>query len=141
AGTWVATGAWGREGVKVWEASTGRLCQELPTGSYSAVIFSPDGRWLLTGSESEYRFWKAGEWTPGPPIAHHSTNELRDSPSMMAFSPDGAMLALTDPQTVVRLMDPRTGQELASLEVEKASEISSLAFSPDGTQLAVAGGC
>ncbi len=140
AGTWIATGAWGREGVKVWEASTGRLCQELPTGRYSAVIFSPDGRWLVTGSESEYRFWKAGEWTPGRRIAHDPGNSLREAPSMMAFSPDGAMLALTDPPTVVRLVDAGTGGEFATLEAENASEISSLAFSPDGTRLAVAGG-
>src|SRR5439155_465444 len=28
AGAWIATGAWGREGVKVWDGSTGRLCRE-----------------------------------------------------------------------------------------------------------------
>src|SRR5260221_12587127 len=133
AGTWIATGAWEREGVKIWDGSTGHLCQELPSGSYSAVIFTPEGRWLVTGSESEYRFWKTGEWTPGLRIAHAPSSGLRDTPSMMAFSQDGSMLALTDPQTMVRLVDAASGRELATLEPENGTEISSLAFSPDAT--------
>ncbi|MBI3866997.1 MAG: protein kinase [Verrucomicrobia bacterium] len=139
-GTWIATGAWGREGAKVWEGATGRLCKELHTGSYTAVTFSPDGRWLVTGSENEYRFWKVGQWTPSLGIAHDPNNATKDSPSAMAFSSDGKIFALTDPQTTVRLIDPESGQEYARLEAEKASEISSLAFSPDAESLAVGAG-
>jgi serine/threonine protein kinase/WD40 repeat protein len=140
AGTWIATGAWGQEGIKVWDGSTGRLSQELPSGEHTAVIFSPDGRWLVAGSEDGYRFWKTGEWTPGLRIAHDPRSGLRDTPSMMAFSPDGSMLALTDPQTAVRLVDSASGRELATLEADNGKEISSLAFSPDATWLAVACG-
>jgi len=139
AGTWIATGAWGREGVKVWDGSTGRLCQELPSGEHTAVVFSPDGRWLVTGSDSEYRFWKTGEWIPALRIAHDPSG-ARDSPSTMAFSPDGAILALTDPQTVVRLVDSASSREIATLEADNGREISSLAFSPDAASLAVACG-
>ena len=140
AGTWIATGAWGREGAKVWDGSTGRLSHELPSGEHTAVIFSPDGRWLVTGSEEGYRFWKTGEWTPGLCIAHGPITERRDAPSTMAFSRDGSMLALIDPQTVVRLVDSASGRELATLEAHNGREISSLAFSPDARWLAVADG-
>ncbi len=140
AGTWIATGAWGQDGVKIWDGSTGRLCQEIPSGDHTAVVFSPDGRWLVTGSEDGYCFWKTGEWSPGLRIPHDSSSGIRDTPSMMAFSPDGSMLALIDPQTAVRLVDTASGRELATLEADSGREISSLAFSPDATWLAVAGG-
>jgi len=140
AGTWIATGAWGKEGVKVWDGVTGRLCQELPSGDHTAVVFSPDGRWLVTGSEIEYQFWNTGEWTRGLRIPHPSPTSVRDTSCAMAFSPDGSILALTDPRTVVRLTDSASGRELATLQTENGKEISSLAFSFDGTWLAVGGG-
>src|SRR5262249_51881386 len=49
-GRWVATASFSNAddiGIKVWEATTGRLVKEIaPVGGY--VAFSPDGRWLLT---------------------------------------------------------------------------------------------
>jgi WD40 repeat protein/predicted Ser/Thr protein kinase len=139
AGRWIATAAWGHEGAKVWEASSGRLCSDLPAGRYSDILFSPDGRWLVTRGEQEYRFWNVGEWTPGPHLAHTRDDEMHSDASLIALSPDGRTLALTDAQTV-RLVDSKTGREFATLEADNAREISSLSFSGDGRWLAVAGG-
>jgi chromosome transmission fidelity protein 4 len=57
----------------------------------------------------------------------------------MAFAPDGRTLALTVAQSV-RLVDPVSGREFATLSAENSREITSVCFSGDGRWLAVAGG-
>jgi hypothetical protein len=54
----------------------------------------------------------------------------------MAFSPDDSLLAIARTRTLVQLIDPDTGAELASLEMPDADGICSLAFNRDGTLLA-----
>ncbi|MEV0569935.1 helix-turn-helix domain-containing protein [Dactylosporangium sp. NPDC050588] len=54
---------------------------------------------------------------------------------VLAFSPDGSLLAFTDPKRV-RLLDPVTGQERRSIP---AADVSAVAFLPDGSLLATAG--
>lgn len=139
AGTWIATSAWGQEGVKVWETSTGRLRQALPAARYAEAAFSPDGRWLVTRTETEYFFWKVGEWTVGHRFAHDPDDTAHDDASLMAFAPDGRTLAITVAQSV-RLLEAESGREFATLAAENSREISSLCFSGDGRWLAVAGG-
>jgi WD40 repeat protein len=139
AGAWVATSAWGQEGVKVWETSTGRFCQALPSALYSEATFSPDGRWLVTRTEKEYLFWKVGDWASGHHFAHDPDDTAHDDASLMVFAPDGQTLALTVAQSV-RLVDPISGREFATLAPENSREITALCFSGDGRWLAVAGG-
>jgi WD40 repeat protein len=55
----------------------------------------------------------------------------------LAFSPDGALLAVPEGGKV-RLLDPATGDEFATLDDSRSGLISWLSFSPDGSQLAVA---
>ena len=48
-GQWVATGGFGYPGgAKVWDARSRKLEKDLPVGSYCQVVFSPDGKRLLT---------------------------------------------------------------------------------------------
>ena len=123
----------------MWESSTGQPCAQLSGGRYSDVLFSPDGRWLVTRSDKEYSFWKVGVWTLGHAFAHKPDNATHEMASLMAFSPDGRTLALSDAESV-RLVDPATGREFATLEAENTRENSSLGFGGDGRWLAVAGG-
>ena len=54
----------------------------------------------------------------------------------MAFTPDGSVLAIARTRTLVQLIDPDTGAELADLEMPDTYSITSLAFNRDGTLLA-----
>lgn len=124
-GRLVATGShWGTK-VKVWEARTGKFVRELPVETSSWVRFSPDGRWLAT-TGGGCRLWAVPSWREGPHIADKG---------VLAFSPDGKLLAVETGDAVVRLLNPDTGREYGRLEDPNHDRASGLAFSPDGSQL------
>jgi len=121
----------------------------------TSVAFSPDGRWLATGSWDDIaRLWdvsaldaksaQAGEFTPGPRELPGHENPV----TSVAFSPDGRWLATGGGgwDDTVRLWDLEL---LFNIEAEAATPvdevqvlrghtaaISSVAFSPDSRWLA-----
>jgi WD40 repeat protein len=131
-GRWVATATWKGQDVKVWEVATGRLAWQFPCDSAN-VRFGPDGRWLgvIAFPRPECRLWHVGSWQPGPTI------QVGRATLTMAFSRDDRLLALDDSGRV-RLVDPDSGRELATLDAgtDSSAHFFCLAFSPDGTQLA-----
>jgi serine/threonine protein kinase/WD40 repeat protein len=133
-GRWVATSTWQGSNVKVWDTSSGALAWELPC-SHANVGFSPDGRWLVTTLHHVYRLWQVGSWRPGITVR----SEL-SVPGQFAFTRDGGLLAL-DRGGLVRLVDPQSGWELATLEPppEFPRGLAWPGFSPDGSRLAVPG--
>jgi WD40 repeat protein len=108
---WIATGTWQWTGVKVWSVDTGELVRDLPVPKNADVAFSPDGKWLVTGAPDEYRFWQTGTWRAGARI-----QRVKGGGLSVVFSRDGRMLAIADSGAVViRLIDPNTGAEYATL--------------------------
>jgi WD40 repeat protein len=132
-GDWAATGTWHATGVKVWDGQTGKLVRDLASAD-AAVAFSPDGRWLVMGTASEYRFHEIGTWQPAC-VVQRSQATL---PGSLAFRRDGAICAIAHSDRIVRLIDAATGQVVATLAAPKAQMITGMCFSPDGSQLAVA---
>ena len=72
-GAWVAGGNWRGDRTQVWNATTGTVAARLLPGTSSVnVRFSPDGKWLATGSSDDYRLWHTGSWEQalvGTPLA------------------------------------------------------------------------
>jgi WD40 repeat protein len=121
--------------VQVFNAVSGELIRELPHdgGAGAQALFSPNGKWLLTGDNLEFRLWEVGSWRLVYSISRGDTGYS----ALMAFSADSSVLAITPSRDTVRLVEAVTGRELATLEAPEANDIHHLSFSPDASQLAV----
>jgi len=133
-GRWVATGNYKGRGVHVWDGRTGERVADLPAGETATVFFSPDRLWLVISTAKGYQFYQVGSWEP-----RHAVELPLTRGRAMALSGDGRIAALCDNSyRVVRLVDPRTGQELATLDITNGPiTVGQMAFSPDGSQLVI----
>ena len=141
-GRWAASGSFLAAGtleggeVVVWDVDGRRIVCRLP-GSTAAdhVAFSPDGDWLVVGGVFDYRFYRTGTWRPGLVLSRTTAEDLTGP---IAFRRDGRLMAVAATLYAVRLLDPATGQAVATLGAPEPQLISWLRFSPDGDRLAVA---
>ena len=118
-----------RGAIRLWNTETGDelvipIHDDLPLGFHHnvptvlAVAFSPDGRWLVSGTtEGEIRMWDVatGEaLTVFSELTEPMEQEHLRHISALAFSPDRALLAAGTP-TQLHLWDVRTGHKLFSV--------------------------
>jgi serine/threonine protein kinase/WD40 repeat protein len=127
-GQWAAVGTERGSGVAVWDATSGEAQLVLPVNDSATVAFSPDSQWLVTGTRSQYRFWKTGTWELQRVVPSAYPRALPG----MAFSPDGTLFAMAKTPTTMELMDARTGAVLATLPTGVPGP---RCFSADGTKL------
>ena len=119
--------------VKVWDAVTGQQPFALKghTGHAKSVMFSPDGRWLASGSaDTTVKIWDAATGEETFTLQGHAA-----ATSSVSFSPDGRRLASTSYDNTVKVWDVATGQETLTLQGHAVPVISA-SFSPDGKRLA-----
>jgi WD40 repeat protein len=135
-GKYIAAGGIG-ENVEVWDLSLpGEKLVLTAHGGHRTgdVSFSPDGKRLATESAdaSEASVWD---------MATGKRLLAIQSPGIcctLAFSPDGARLAIGSLNGDLKIWDATTGK-LASVLSGHTDAISRVAFSPDGTRIATAG--
>jgi WD40 repeat protein len=139
-GRWVAVSPYegSSQGVRVWQADTGRLEKELAIGD-AQVQFSPDSRWLytVTGRLSprgaELCAWRVGTWEP----AHHLPllRTISTPPVRLGIAPDGSAVAAPYSQETVRLVRAESFAEIATLTAPEPGLIVATYISPDGALL------
>ena len=104
------------------------------TGIISTVVFSPDGKTLVSASGSYgndgIHLWDTTTGQHKQTLTGHTNNV-----ESLAFSPDGKILASGDTDDTIRLWDVTTGQPIQTL-TGHASTVYIVAFSPDGKTLA-----
>ena len=128
--------------VEFWDAKTGTMIRTLRLGvrgRITAVVFSPDGTRLASGSwDQVIKLWdvetsrEVGAWE-----VPREDNLLWSL--SVAFSPDGSTLVSGFQDGTVRLWDVATQTEVATLEGH-TDRVTSVSFSPDGSLLASGGG-
>jgi len=122
-------GDWGKT-VKLWEVASGSEVRRLEGHKHRVdkVVFSPEGKFLVSGSWSEAILWEVG-----------SDQELRRMEGIysIAFSPDGQLLASADWDSLykVRLCEVTSGTEVRQIKGH-TDKVVTLAFSSDGQFLA-----
>jgi hypothetical protein len=123
--------------VEVWNVNEGLSLVRIPAGPTPCLGFSPDGRWLLTGSAEEYVFWDRRSWTQRKTVPRGLTGGTH---GRCAFTKDGGTVALSMGAGVIGLYDTTSFECLATLEPPEVKAVADLDFNPDGSQLAVASG-
>jgi WD40 repeat protein len=136
-GSRLATGGEDRRLI-VWNAQSGEQIHEFhPHYDWiEAVVFSPCGRYLITGagySVGEIKLWDAATFQYLRMIAGH-----RSGVGAFAFSPNGKLFASGSCDETIRVMDLETGALLLP-PMANGGVVYGMAFSPDSTTLASAG--
>jgi WD40 repeat protein len=123
--------------IRLSDAATGRVVQELPTGPApaaadlpQALAFSPDGETLAAGSANGVNLWVVKTGQPKDPVRWHV-----GSVHAVAFSPDGRWLASGGVDKTVQLIDRASGR---LVHTWRGALATCLAFSPDSRTLAAA---
>jgi len=100
------------------------------TRSVNSVKFSPDGRWVLSGSDDgTVKLWDVVTGKEVRTFAGHT-----DRISSVAFSPDGRQVLSGSNDETVKLWDMVTGREVRTF-TGHTDPVCSVAFSPDGKQV------
>jgi eukaryotic-like serine/threonine-protein kinase len=136
-GEWVAAGHWRGNQVSVWNTQSGELGTSLLRGSSTAsAIFSPDSKWLVTGTSQDYRLWSVPSWREASKIERPP--RFSNLPGRMAISADGTILAAVMDQRSVRLFRIGSGDVVATFESDEPQSITALCFSPNRELFAAA---
>ena len=120
--------------AKVWDIRTGTEIASLQhlTG-VQEVVFSPDGKRLVTSSERDVNLWDTKPWKKGVTLV----DALVES---FVFSPNSSLLAVGGHgrNAKIQIWDVETTKLIVEFSGHK-SDVESVAFSPDGTLLASGG--
>lgn len=125
---------WALQGVLGGEAKPGPLVDRV-----GALGYSPDGRWLASGSGEPSRSGDVSWWDPTSGAWMGTiTNLHSDTVLAVSFSPDSQLLASGGADRFARVVDPQSGRALRALEGH-TGHVLAVGWKNDSTTLASAG--
>jgi WD40 repeat protein/serine/threonine protein kinase len=132
--------------IRMWDIQTGQTVrlfthqitpfyQPGPYSAVNSVAFSPDGKYILTGTrETRVRLW---DIQTGMTV--RTFDSLIGGVFSVTFSPDGNYIAVGARNSKAFIWDVRTGQTIHVLEGHTGA-VWAVAFSPDGKTLLTGSG-
>ncbi|KAG8704869.1 hypothetical protein FRC09_003279 [Ceratobasidium sp. 395] len=125
--------------IQIWDTRTGQPVGPLLEGhtdTIRSVAYSPDGAYLVSGSEDNtLRIWDVRS---GQPIGQPLTDICANWVCSVAYSPDGLHIASGSSGTV-SIWNAKTGQAVGQpLQgyTDRLGWVDSVVYSPDGTHIA-----
>jgi WD40 repeat protein len=118
-----------RRQLAMFERKTKREAEEQTT----PLALSPDGKFLAFSDSQGAGLWQTDSTQEPIPLGRHEVGV-----SVLAFSPDGKLVAAGDEAGGVKVWDATTRGELSTFKGHKDA-VTALAFSPDGRSLASGG--
>jgi WD40 repeat protein/tRNA A-37 threonylcarbamoyl transferase component Bud32 len=121
--------------ARLWDMQNGAERMSFsPNGIVASAGFSPDGRWMVTGSwDNAARVWDVASGKAVMKLEGQHTGYVNTA----VYSPDGSLiLTASDDRTAV-LWNARTGAILTVLRGH-GDRVRSTVFSPDGTKILTA---
>jgi WD40 repeat protein len=136
-GKFVAAMGYPQVNVRVTAVGSGRAAMTLPLKQHAGAGFSRDGRWFVTGTETEYQTWELPTLQPGPRWPRSA--EGGGFWGTPVFSRDGQWVGCDRGQGEVEVRDAREFGERVRLIPPVRVEFSSGVWSPDGGRFYVLG--
>jgi WD40 repeat protein len=131
---WIAVGSYDYS-ARVLDGETGSdVALMYHDDAILSIVFSPDGKYVLTGggdADRTARVWKA---TTGQEISRITHDARVNS---VAFSPDGQLAASASDDFKVYIWDAQTGEIISFIEQEVG--LTLVKFSPDGQRILTSG--
>ncbi len=125
----------------MWDESTGRLLQKLVTDRSRAynLAFSPDGKTLVAGGESQLTMWDLGSWRAAgspadAPVTARSIAVNHGPIHDLAFSPDGQQVVVGGEKKSALIWDVASGKLVQELPHDHA--VWGVKFLPEGRRVA-----
>ncbi|MBC8117263.1 MAG: hypothetical protein H7062_22940, partial [Candidatus Saccharimonas sp.] len=136
-GRWCVTGTFHGRTIRRWDLSgteePSRETELWDAQPHSRPAFSPDGAWLVVAATNETRVWETTTWQV---VYRQQRLDASDIYSPAAFSQDSRLLAVSEDQTNLQLIDTATWNVVASLHSPEAAYSGDVRFSPQGDLLA-----
>jgi serine/threonine protein kinase/tetratricopeptide (TPR) repeat protein len=121
--------AGGDKTLRLWDAATAKELRQFKghTDGVSSVVFSPDGRQALSGSNDKtIRLWDLETGAQVRRFQGHTAAVMQ-----AVYTPDGRRVLSGSEDGTVRLWDVATGEQVRQFQ-ERRTAVWSVAVSPDG---------